>query len=82
MHCTLESTLSNARIIFRAGFPAKIHCFRGRPHICCSEKKKKQQMAAEAGNWPTSLLLVPLPLSFMSFYLFLPLRPRGAVITR
>ena len=30
------------RIIFRTGFPAKIHCFRGRPHICCSEKKKNK----------------------------------------
>ena len=64
MYCTLESTLSNEELFLEQAFPRKSIFFRGRPHICCSEKIKNK-MAAEEGNWPTSLLLVPLPLSFI-----------------
>ena len=48
---------------FRTGFPAKIQCFQERPHIALVRKK----MALEEGNWPTSLLLVPPPFSFICF---------------
>ena len=44
--------------------------------------RSEKKMAAEEGNWPTSLLLVPSPFSFFIFYPFLPLRPRETGQTR
>ena len=43
MCCTFESTHFRKELFFRIGFPAKLMCFRGHPHITLARKKWRRK---------------------------------------